>query len=597
MSDIRVIPLGAGQDVGRSCILVQIGGKNVMLDCGMHMGFNDERRFPDFSFITPEGPVTSFIDCVIISHFHLDHCGALPYLTEMVGYTGPIYMTHPTKAIAPILLEDMRKIAVEKKGEGNFFTSQMIKDCMKKVTAVTLHQSLMVDSQLEIKAYYAGHVLGAAMFKVTVGSQSIVYTGDYNMTPDRHLGAAWVDKCRPDVLITESTYATTIRDSKRCRERDFLKKVTECIDRGGKVLIPVFALGRAQELCILLDTHWERMNLKTPVYFAVGLTEKANNYYKMFITWTNQNIKKTFVQRNMFDFKHIKPFDKSYIDNPGSMVVLAPPGMLHAGLSLQIFKKWAPNENNMVIMPGFCVIGTVGHKILNGAKQVEFENRQVVDVKMSVEYMSFSAHADAKGIMQLIQYCEPKSVLLVHGEAVKMEFLRDKIKQEFNLECYMPANGETCNIPTPHKLSIDVSLGLLKAENVKYNNQPPNPKRSRVIHGVLVVKDSSMCIMDVDEACKEAGINRHIIRFTSTVKLEDPAPSYKTAEKLLKIFQEKLPGWNVTFADGAISVETVLIKVEGSEDELKSVYISWTNQDEELGTNVLEILQSIGQVS
>ncbi|CAB0012593.1 unnamed protein product [Nesidiocoris tenuis] len=114
-----------------------------------------------------------------------------------------------------------------------------------------------------------------------------------------------------------------------------------------------------------------------------------------------------------------------------------------------------------------------------------------------------------------------------------MEFLRDKIKQEFNLECYMPANGETCLIPTPHK-------------------------------------------------------------FTYTVKLEDPTPSYKTAEKLLKIFQEKLTGWTVLFTDGAISVESVLIKVEGSEHDLKSVYISWTNQDEELGMTILEILQSMG---
>jgi integrator complex subunit 11 len=95
------------------------------------------------------------------------------------------------------------------------------------------------------------------------------------MTPDRHLGAAWIDKCRPDLLITESTYATTIRDSKRCRERDFLKKVHDSIDKGGKVLIPVFALGRAQELCILLETYWDRMNLKVPIYFSLGLTEKV----------------------------------------------------------------------------------------------------------------------------------------------------------------------------------------------------------------------------------------------------------------------------------------------------------------------------------
>ena len=99
MSNITVTPLGAGQDVGRSCLLVCIGGKRVMLDCGMHMGYNDDRRFPDFTFVSGDEPLTDFLDAVIISHFHLDHCGALPYMTEMVGYNGPIYMTGPTLAI------------------------------------------------------------------------------------------------------------------------------------------------------------------------------------------------------------------------------------------------------------------------------------------------------------------------------------------------------------------------------------------------------------------------------------------------------------------------------------------------------------------
>lgn len=276
-------------------------------------------------------------------------------------------------------------------------------------------------------------------------------------------------------------------------------QVHECIDRGGKVLIPVFALGRAQELCILLETYWERMNLKVPVYFALGLTEKANNYYKMFITWTNQKIKKTFVQRNMFDFKHIKPFDKAYIDNPGAMVVFATPGMLHAGLSLQIFKKWAPNEANMVIMPGFCVQGTVGHKVLNGSRRIEFENRQIVEVKMAVEYMSFSAHADAKGIMQLIQYCEPKNIMLVHGEFAKMEYLKEKIKQEFGTNCYNPANGETCVITTTSKVPVDTSLALLKAEAKRYSALPPDPKRRRLLHSVLMLREDGVCLIDADE--------------------------------------------------------------------------------------------------
>eukprot|EP00037_Helgoeca_nana_P020718 m.206875 g.206875 ORF g.206875 m.206875 type:complete len:166 (-) comp25372_c0_seq1:123-620(-) len=139
MAAIRVVPLGAGQDVGRSCVLVSIGGKNIMFDCGMHMGYNDERRFPDFSYIAKSGPLTSLLDAVIITHFHLDHCGALPYFSEMRGYDGPIYMTFPTKAICPILLEDYRKITVERKGETDFFTSKMIKDCMKKVRVKFYH--------------------------------------------------------------------------------------------------------------------------------------------------------------------------------------------------------------------------------------------------------------------------------------------------------------------------------------------------------------------------------------------------------------------------------------------------------------------------
>ncbi|XP_070540424.1 integrator complex subunit 11-like isoform X2 [Ptychodera flava] len=587
MAEIKVVPL----DVGRSCILVSFGGKNIMLDCGMHMGYNDERRFPDFSYITRTGTLSEHLDCVIISHFHLDHCGALPYMSEMVGFDGPIYMTHPTKAICPILLEDYRKITVEKKGETNFFTSQMIKDCMKKVVVVNLHQTVQVDSELEIKAYYAGHVLGAALFRMKIGSQSVVYTGDYNMTPDRHLGSAWIDKCRPDLLITESTYATTIRDSKRCRERDFLKKVHECIEKGGKVLIPVFALGRAQELCILLETFWDRMNLKAPIYFSTGLTEKANHYYKLFITWTNQKIRETFVQRNMFEFRHIKPFDRAYSDNPGPMVVFATPGMLHGGLSLQLFKKWAPNEKNMVIMPGYCVAGTVGHKILNGQRKIELETRQIIDVKLSVQYMSFSAHADAKGIMQLIRQCEPKNVMLVHGEAKKMEFLKQKITQEFGIDCSMPANGETVSIPSQSNIAADISVNLLKRNAALAglsSSLSTDPKKLCTLHGVLVMQDHGMKLIEPSQALKECNASEHEIRFTSTVSL--PPVSMDALYKTLK---QRFTGHTVQHtSDGSLVVDSVLIKTANESDEGTDVLVSWPYQDEELGSSLFSMLQS-----
>uniref|UniRef100_A0A8D2P4M4 Integrator complex subunit 11 n=1 Tax=Zosterops lateralis melanops TaxID=1220523 RepID=A0A8D2P4M4_ZOSLA len=552
---------GAGQDVGRSCILVSIAGKNVMLDCGMHMGYNDDRRFPDFSYITQNGRLTDFLDCVIIRWVRPFPCPS-PFCLGC-------FLCHPKNSITPFL-----RFQLHFPYPTEFFAVGQ------------------VDEELEIKAYYAGHVLGAAMFQIKVGCESVVYTGDYNMTPDRHLGAAWIDKCRPDLLITESTYATTIRDSKRCRERDFLKKVHETVERGGKVLIPVFALGRAQELCILLETFWERMNLKAPIYFSTGLTEKANHYYKLFITWTNQKIRKTFVQRNMFEFKHIKAFDRAFADNPGPMVVFATPGMLHAGQSLQIFRKWAGNEKNMVIMPGYCVQGTVGHKILSGQRKLEMEGRQILEVKMQVEYMSFSAHADAKGIMQLIRQAEPRNVLLVHGEAKKMEFLKQKIEQEFHVSCFMPANGETTSILTNPCIPVDISLGLLKRETAI--GPLPDAKRPKLMHGTLLMKDNSFRLVSPEQALKELGLAEHQLRFTCRVHIQDPRKEHETVLRVYNHLKGILKDYSVQhLPDGSITVESILIQATAhSEDQgTKVLLVSWTYQDEELGSYLTSLLK------
>lgn len=115
--------------------------------------------------------------------------------------------------------------------------------------------------------------------------------------------------------------------------------------------------------------------------------------------------------------------------------------------------------------------------------------------------------------MQLIQYCEPRNVMLVHGEAAKMEFLKEKIKEEFNIKCYTPANGETCVINTPVKIPIDCSSSLLKEEAKKYNSLPPDPKRRRILHGILVIKDNKISLRHIDEHFKEVtGLNRHVIK-------------------------------------------------------------------------------------
>lgn len=275
------------------------------------------------------------------------------------------------------------------------------------------------------------------------------------------------------------------------------------------------------------------------------------------------------------------------------MVVFATPGMLHAGLSLQIFKKWAPHEQNMVIMPGYCVAGTIGHKILNGAKRLELENKQHLDVKLSVQYMSFSAHADAKGIMQLISWSEPRSVMLVHGEAEKMDFLKSKIQQEFGIQCYKPANGETVTIETKHNIPVDISLKLLKREASFLASVEPDPKRLRTLHGALVMKGHKMQLMDPDQALRELGIKEHNVRFTSTLYVSEDGLATKTAEKIYMLVKGRIKNHPTQFSsDGSISVSDVMITVSGDDDDAKSVLVTWSHQDEDLGSQLMDLLKS-----
>ncbi|KAI3951674.1 hypothetical protein MKW92_015825 [Papaver armeniacum] len=460
---IDCLVLGAGQEVGKSCVVVTIGDKRIMFDCGMHMGYQDHRRYPDFSLISDSGDYNASLTCVIITHFHLDHVGALAYFTEVCGYNGPIYMTYPTRALSPLMLEDYRKVMVDRRGEEEQFTSDHIMDCMKKVTTVDLKQTIQVDKDLQIRAYYAGHVLGAAMFYAKVGDSAFVYTGDYNMTPDRHLGAAQIDRLQLDLVITESTYATTIRDSKYAREREFLKAVHKCVAGGGKVLIPTFALGRAQELCILLDDYWERLNLKIPIYFSAGLTLQANMYYKMLIGWTSQSVKDSYATKNAFDFKHVCSFERSLINAPGPCVLFATPGMLSGGFSLEVFKLWAPSEKNLITLPGYCVAGTVGHKLMSGKPGKIFVDKETqIDVKCQIHQLSFSPHTDAKGIMDLVKFLSPKHVILVHGEKPKMATLKGRIESELQIPCYYPANNESVHIASTQYVKIDASESFIQ---------------------------------------------------------------------------------------------------------------------------------------
>lgn len=426
-------------------------------------------------------------------------------------------MTHPTKAIIPLMLEDARKIEEreEKKNSGgmksqysnmqsqgmpgqetevrnpyvftivepgqqtlqkekdpNMFeatkmSKEMISKCIRRCSTIQLHETKEICG-IKLKTYYAGHVLGAVMFYIEYNGISVVYTGDYNMTADRHLGGAWIEPLKPDLWITETTYANSIRDPKRAREREFFKTIHKTLDDGGKVLIPVFALGRAQELCILLETYWSRTGIKYPIYFAGGLSERANFYYKLFTNWTNEKIKKSFVSedKNLFEFKNVKNFEWHMINSNTPMVLFATPGMMNAGTSLAIFKEWWGDERNWIIIPGYWSPGSVGHKVLNMQKRLEID-KKFYNVKWKVMSMSFSAHVDSKGIMEFLTYLNPSNIVLVHGDNEGMLDLKRKITDILKIPWLNPENHSTTVIPIIKKIPFSVSLNLF---NYYYTN-------------------------------------------------------------------------------------------------------------------------------
>lgn len=311
-----------------------------------------QNSYPDFASISPGGSLSSAIDAVVVTHFHLDHCGALPVLVGGGGgdssatanpaasaaagergasdssasrlrrvqykYDGPIYMTYPTKAMLPLMLEDFHKVVTSRGGGGGSggkeaggneneisFSRADIDAASRAAVAVPLHATVPIaGGRLTLRAFYAGHVLGAAMFEVRVATgnhknkslifgdksgsllsvdgASVLYSGDYNMTPDRHLGPARPLRTRPDVFITESTYATTVRGPKKQREREFLDAIVTAVSapRAGKVLVPVFALGRAQELMCLVEDHWSALGLwqTVPVFYSAGMVSWSSGW-------------------------------------------------------------------------------------------------------------------------------------------------------------------------------------------------------------------------------------------------------------------------------------------------------------------------------
>ncbi|CAI2351451.1 unnamed protein product [Caenorhabditis sp. 36 PRJEB53466] len=486
---LHFTPLGAGQEVGRSCHLLEYKGKRVMLDCGVHPGLHGVDALPFVDFIE-----IANIDLLLITHFHLDHCGALPWLLQKTAFRGKCFMTHATKAIYRMLLGDYVRISKYGGADRNqLYTEDDLEKSMAKIETIDFREQKEVNG-IRFWPYVAGHVLGACQFMVEIAGVRILYTGDFSCLEDRHLCAAEIPSISPQVLITESTYGTQTHEDRAVREKRFTQMVHDIVTRGGRCLIPAFAIGPAQELMLILDEYWEAHQElhDIPVYYASSLAKKCMSVYQTFVNGMNSRIQKQIAVKNPFIFKHVSTLrGMDQFEDAGPCVVLATPGMLQSGFSRELFENWCTDTKNGCIIAGYCVEGTLAKHILSEPEEIVSLSGEKLPMKMQVGYVSFSAHTDYHQTSNFVKALKPPHLVLVHGELHEMSRLKSSIERQFQddnipIEVHNPRNTERLELQFRGQKTAKV-VGSL-AQNMPGNTQ--------LISGVLVKNNFSYAIMN-----------------------------------------------------------------------------------------------------
>uniref|UniRef100_A0AAX7U7N1 Cleavage and polyadenylation specific factor 3 n=1 Tax=Astatotilapia calliptera TaxID=8154 RepID=A0AAX7U7N1_ASTCA len=334
------------------------------------------------------------------------------------------------------------------------YTETDLEESMDKIETINFHEVKEV-AGIKFWCYHAGHVLGAAMFMIEIAGVKLLYTGDFSRQEDRHLMAAEIPSVKPDILIIESTYGTHIHEKREEREARFCNTVHDIVNREGRCLIPVFALGRAQELLLILDEYWQNHPElhDIPIYYASSLAKKCMAVYQTYVNAMNDKIRKAININNPFVFKHISNLKSmDHFDDIGPSVVMASPGMMQSGLSRELFESWCTDKRNGVIIAGYCVEGTLAKHIMSEPEEITTMSGQKLQLKMSVDYISFSAHTDYQQTSEFIRALKPPHVILVHGEQNEMARLKAALIREYedndevHIEVHNPRNTEAVTL-------------------------------------------------------------------------------------------------------------------------------------------------------
>lgn len=438
---IKFIPLGGTDEIGASCFYLNIEGTGILLDCGIHPRKKGIDALPNFDLLS-ELP----LDYVLISHAHQDHIGSLPFLVQRFPHV-IIYSTEQTKEIASVILHNAVNILLQNSSEDNLriYTHDEIDLLVKSMIGVSYNNKFIIKGlrhnsifPINITFIDAGHILGSSSILIEYNEEKILYSGDINIGQQTIMTGAELENVNHlNTLILESTYGST--DSKKLGTWDselkrLAKSANKILQEGGSVLIPVFALGKTQEmLASVYNLIKSGLMVETNIYTG-GVGREISRIYdnNRYITRRkNSNLElKEVPQLNLLEVEDYNEFRK----NPG--IVLASSGMMLEGTtSFKLLDFWLGQKNFAIFGVGYMDPETPGYKVINSSKGeqiclTDFSPPRTVNCE--IEKFYFPSHSKREELLEIVRMTHPKRVILVHGETISKDWIGSNILDKYD---------------------------------------------------------------------------------------------------------------------------------------------------------------------
>jgi hypothetical protein len=444
---VRVTGLGGFREVGRSAILVSTPQSRVLLDCGIALGGG--RQFPHLE-------VSEFnlqtLDAVVISHAHLDHSALVPYLYEY-GYRGPVFCTRPTRDLSILLQMDYIAIAA-REGKKAPYSSKGIEEMIKHCVTLEFGQVTDITPDFRITLENSGHLLGASTVHMNIGdgTYNLLYSADMKFERTKLFDPAYTDYARVEGLIVESTYGDERLPSHNDGERKLMDIVRRVTSSGGRVIIPTFAVGRAQDVIAMLVES----DLQVPIYLD-GMLWDATAIHTAYPEFMSRAMQIAILRKkkNPFIDPRLKGIGsgaerREVLHSTHPCVVLATSGMMQGGPVMEYVKEFSPNPANALLFVGYQAEGTLGRRIQKGWRYIPIEgDEHGLELKLQVDTVEgLSGHSDVNQLVGWIRNlrAKPRKIICNHGEnSVIASYVR-LLHNEFHVETVAPKNLETIRL-------------------------------------------------------------------------------------------------------------------------------------------------------